>query len=531
MSLNLKLVKGPEIRKAHILPQSVAELYACIDSIFGSTDFSITYIDAEGDHITVQTQQDLEDAYNSAISAERVFLKLYLEKSDRPVSVYIKESARQVESEDDEPEEFIVLEPKLEDEIPADSVPTFVVIEEPKEEVPVEVSPPEQAPAEALVIESPVEVVIEAEVKEIEAPAEPEVPHVEEEKRPVRKCGLKKAMWEAAKKFKCAFKPMCKKFKKEFKGCRPSFVPPQFQQEAAPVFSAPIFSADQVEYIRNIVREELGQTKPVHSRFTCDGCGVHPIVGVRYNCTVCRNFDFCESCEAKVEHAHPFIKHKTVSVPRCRPAPVQNEVVVDLDLGNVLPHVPEKLQQVVSKLQKKLSKKFAPKAPKVKGLKGKAVVHVTLEKFTEVQPETEYVKTWVLSNTGKVAWPAGTKMVQVRGRLSTQTVIEVPALAPQESAEVSVVIKTPARLGKAKGVWRFETPDGQKFGRAKCIVRIVSPDAMPDLVAETEETEVPAETEVSSLKAPSDQKKRPQGLKKKQFLRLKKQFPRLKEQR
>jgi len=51
----------------------------------------------------------------------------------------------------------------------------------------------------------------------------------------------------------------------------------------------------------------------VHRRVKCDGCGMFPIVGVRYKCTVCPDFDFCENCEeVKGEiHAHPFIKYRT----------------------------------------------------------------------------------------------------------------------------------------------------------------------------------------------------------------------------
>ena len=42
----------------------------------------------------------------------------------------------------------------------------------------------------------------------------------------------------------------------------------------------------------------------------CNGCGAFPIIGNRYKCKVCNNFDYCENCEAKYgnEHQHPFIK-------------------------------------------------------------------------------------------------------------------------------------------------------------------------------------------------------------------------------
>jgi next-to-BRCA1 protein 1 len=293
------------------------------------------------------------------------------------------------------------------------------------------------------------------------------------------------AMKMAAKQFKQGFKPW--KMFKGSKGCKARMVPPQ----------GPLFSEEQVSFIRNLVREEAGLAKPVHTRFTCDGCGVHPIEGVRYNCTVCRDFDFCETCEAKTEHAHPFIKHKTAVAPRCfRAAP--QEVVVDLDLGNVLPFVPEKLQQVVNKFHKQLSKKFKPNA---QGLKGRPQAHLTLAKFTEVLPATEYVKTWVLINKGKVAWPVGTKLVHMRGTVEALNVVELPPLSPGETAEVSVNVRTPSSSGKAKGVWRFETPDGQVFGRAKCMVMVTG--SIP--TAEVPEADEAAVSHLASMGFPVDQ--------------------------
>ena len=48
--------------------------------------------------------------------------------------------------------------------------------------------------------------------------------------------------------------------------------------------------------------------KAVHTRVACDGCDAYPVVGVRYKCSVCKNFDFCEKCEEKATHPHAFIK-------------------------------------------------------------------------------------------------------------------------------------------------------------------------------------------------------------------------------
>jgi len=50
----------------------------------------------------------------------------------------------------------------------------------------------------------------------------------------------------------------------------------------------------------------------IHRRVTCDGCGQKPLVGIRYKCTVCNDFDLCETCENKHIHPenHPLIKIK-----------------------------------------------------------------------------------------------------------------------------------------------------------------------------------------------------------------------------
>ena len=40
----------------------------------------------------------------------------------------------------------------------------------------------------------------------------------------------------------------------------------------------------------------------------CDGCGQGPIQGVRYKCSICKNFDFCPTCEEKKGHEHCFLK-------------------------------------------------------------------------------------------------------------------------------------------------------------------------------------------------------------------------------
>ena len=50
--------------------------------------------------------------------------------------------------------------------------------------------------------------------------------------------------------------------------------------------------------------------KVIHSHVRCDGCNAYPIVGIRYKCSECPDFDFCEKCEQSKPHDHVFLKIK-----------------------------------------------------------------------------------------------------------------------------------------------------------------------------------------------------------------------------
>jgi len=60
-----------------------------------------------------------------------------------------------------------------------------------------------------------------------------------------------------------------------------------------------------IDEARDSVEAEFG---PIHANVTCDGCGEEGIVGTRYKCTVCPDYDLCENCEPEHDRAHPTIK-------------------------------------------------------------------------------------------------------------------------------------------------------------------------------------------------------------------------------
>ena len=64
------------------------------------------------------------------------------------------------------------------------------------------------------------------------------------------------------------------------------------------------------DYKQNPEEVKKETEKPIHYGVTCDGCNKKNIVGCRYKCAVCNDFDYCEECEEKLSktHQHPFIK-------------------------------------------------------------------------------------------------------------------------------------------------------------------------------------------------------------------------------
>ena len=68
--------------------------------------------------------------------------------------------------------------------------------------------------------------------------------------------------------------------------------------------------------IRNIDDEEeddniqTPSSVETHNGISCSGCGMCPIVGIRYKCVFCNHFDYCEKCEKEKGyiHDHPLYK-------------------------------------------------------------------------------------------------------------------------------------------------------------------------------------------------------------------------------
>lgn len=79
-----------------------------------------------------------------------------------------------------------------------------------------------------------------------------------------------------------------------------------------------IINSVTAKSVRELKGEPKDKSPVVHQSVTCDGCKKGPIIGNRYKCTVCYDFDFCEECESTIDHPHAFIKFKVPQqFPKC----------------------------------------------------------------------------------------------------------------------------------------------------------------------------------------------------------------------
>ena len=50
--------------------------------------------------------------------------------------------------------------------------------------------------------------------------------------------------------------------------------------------------------------EEANSILTVHDNYQCDGCQANPIIGARYHCNDCPDYDLCEDCYQGYPHKH-----------------------------------------------------------------------------------------------------------------------------------------------------------------------------------------------------------------------------------
>lgn len=256
----------------------------------------------------------------------------------------------------------------------------------------------------------------------------------------------------------------------------------------------------------------------VHPHVTCDGCE-GAIAGVRYKCTICRDFDLCAPCEARNEHdaTHVFLKINR---------PVQRPIMH----GPLLPNFysgeggskcgrfnrsgcpasrrcPAFKPQTAPTAAAPATTPTPAVAPASEAPKEAAqptsrfVQDQTIPDGTEMAPETQFVKIWQFRNDGQVAWPAETVLDFVGGDQMDGKVVPVASLAPGELVDVAVEMTAPRVAGRYCGYWRLRAGELRFGHRVWADVSVVVPSA-PAPETPRAEAAVPAFVAPAATPAP-----------------------------
>jgi hypothetical protein len=214
---------------------------------------------------------------------------------------------------------------------------------------------------------------------------------------------------------------------------------------SAPVIPEPATSPveEQLETSVAVSEAALASTANIHihAGVKCDVCGAAPIIGTRYKCLRCADFDMCEGCENAGNHAvnHFMLKIRTPLSFEAAEATVTNARTI---LGN---------------------RSRCPRS------RAEFISDVTLADGIIVKGGETVRKVWSVRNSGISAWPAGTSLVFVGGDLNpsqgaNNAAAEVPSAAPGHVVHIEIDIVVPEEAGRYRATFRLQSPSGHRFG-------------------------------------------------------------------
>lgn len=175
----------------------------------------------------------------------------------------------------------------------------------------------------------------------------------------------------------------------------------------------------------------------VHRSVQCDNCLAHPIVGPRFHCLVCEDYDLCSSCVSHVHHDHHSMLRLTREIPA---SPLH------------------------------LSK---PEKPKVLNFDFKLVEDSILP--LELSPGCPFYKIWHIRNTSCQSWPSplyvkfngGDKLFPGDNPYSFPITSSVH---PGEDVNFTVALKVPEKSNKEifTAFFNICSDDGSVFHKSLC---------------------------------------------------------------
>jgi len=270
-----------------------------------------------------------------------------------------------------------------------------------------------------------------------------------------------------------------------------------------PVEAQTLFHSDP-RAINKTEEEEIPDI--VHTTVACDVCEVKPIVGNRFKCYVCDNFDLCAECEAKEgihDESHPLIKLRAASQSMFLFGPHRYGRIFSGGhrharggfrggrwrgrggaggcgmrgghRGRGNGRHGEGGWRRWEKRADELAAKKVVSRPQARFIRGMSYCDGTV-----VVAGSSFMKTWRMHNDGKTSWQNIVLMHVGGDSMGAAPATPVPVVAPGAMADISIMLNAPEKVGRHCGYFRLSTKEGGRFGHRIWIDIIVQ--AVPVVV-------------------------------------------------
>lgn len=185
--------------------------------------------------------------------------------------------------------------------------------------------------------------------------------------------------------------------------------------------------------------------------YSCNGCG-KKIEGLRFSCTVCQDFDYCDKCESTKDHQHPFIKHK--------PDQQQQPAISQAGMNS------EPASDFLSKIKRVDPPQQGihfntPKGPSIKKYAAK-IVREPIYDVMRVKQGKNYNLIFTIKNSGETKWPDGVRLVCIGG-IHDKKEEPIGSLEINAERTVNLNLTAPEDVGKYASHWRLQYPEDSGF--------------------------------------------------------------------
>nr|XP_039273589.1 protein ILRUN-like isoform X2 [Styela clava] len=110
------------------------------------------------------------------------------------------------------------------------------------------------------------------------------------------------------------------------------------------------------------------------------------------------------------------------------------------------------------------------------------ILDVTVGEGESVPPNTTFVKTWRVQNSGKEEWPPGCSLRFLGGeKMGTIDSVSVPTVPAGQTTDISINLRSPVEPGVYQGRWRMYNTTGTPFGDIIWVIISVKQDGLLDI--------------------------------------------------